>query len=115
MKRMLTETEKLEIIEHEWAKARARYSAQTGKLGKAQLRIMADGRGTTPASQCSGNRTGQQAGADRLDCVGAETQLRSARHDDVVAPENPSKNHDLVVAPPTPHVESAAGGALMPP
>jgi hypothetical protein len=29
--------------------------------------------------------------------------------------ENPSKNHDLVVPPPTPHVESAAGGALTPP
>ncbi len=26
MKRMLTETEKLEIIEHEWAKARAKNS-----------------------------------------------------------------------------------------
>jgi hypothetical protein len=31
------------------------------------------------------------------------------------SPENPSKNHDLVVPPPTPHVESAAGGALTSP
>lgn len=31
------------------------------------------------------------------------------------SPENPSENHDLVVLPPTPHVGSAAGGALTPP
>src|SRR5262249_54492252 len=49
---------------------------KTGKLGKAQLRIVADGRGTPPPSQRSSNRAGQQAGADRLDCIGARSQLR---------------------------------------
>jgi transposase len=49
------------------------------KLAKAQLRSVAHGRRKTPASQCSGNCTGQQAGADHLDRFGARAQLRSTR------------------------------------
>ena len=47
---------------------------------RRQLRIVARGRGKTPASQCSGNCTRQQTGADRLDRIDAGSQLRSARH-----------------------------------
>ena len=54
---------------HDVHAGRARYSAQTKKLSKAQLRILARGRGKTPASQCSGNCTRQQTGADRLDRI----------------------------------------------
>ena len=49
MKRMLTETEKLEIIEHEWAKARAKNSEvimrvivqdETDESGKPQVHVV---------------------------------------------------------------------------
>ena len=49
MKRMLTETEKVEIIEHEWAKARAKNSDvimrvivqdETDESGKPQVHVV---------------------------------------------------------------------------
>jgi transposase len=60
------------------SKGRPRYSAQTGKLDKAQLWTVAHSRGETAASQRSSDCSCQQAGADRLDGLGARPQLRIA-------------------------------------
>src|SRR5712675_1500236 len=54
---------------------RPRRPSTTGKLGKTQLWIVAHRRNAAIASQCSDSCARQQAGADRLDCLGARTSL----------------------------------------